>query len=414
MKKIQKAMQALKTAFETKPYSVLFIVCVLVSFGIYLLAGLLSLGRTLTSVFYVDMTDAFMDFFNSIRDASLGDGAYTVRKVIYPPMANLFFWLLSFISPSEYNVTEFEDRYTWMQYDTLIWMIVVFLAVCVLLLGLLICKSLKVEKKGKWLLVLTLIFGIPCLNMLERGNLLLVSLIALMVYALTYHSKHAFVRELGLIAIAFSFSLKFYPIIFAWILLGDKRIKEFIRCALYSVIFLVAPSFAFGGPIRLVTIFQNIFSFSSGSGSNLDVISRYSHIPSFLVSGFFYLWFLLCALNFALAPFVHKESWKVWIGGCVAFIAFPSLTTIYAWTLFVIPLIMMFNEGMKGRKNWGYFIPILIPFLFFPIPIPTAITVNIVLVYPALIAVSAYTMWDTFKVIKQKRKEKRSAAELAE
>ena len=46
--------------------------------------------------FFLRGGDFFMDFFNSIRDAAQGSGVYSERGVIYPPMANLIFLLLSF------------------------------------------------------------------------------------------------------------------------------------------------------------------------------------------------------------------------------------------------------------------------------------------------------------------------------
>lgn len=407
---MKRFFKTIQTRFVTKEYSVLFIEAILVFAGIYLLLSLLSLGRLLPTIFFLDTGDAFMDFFNSIRDAAQGIDAYLERHVIYPPMANLFFYLLSFLTPDNYNNSSFEARYRWQRYDETVLLIRVFLLVCVILLLVTWFVSLgkSIPMRRRALLTLVFVGSVPCLNLLERGNLLIFSLIFLVIYAMTYHSPSKLVREIGLIALALSFSLKLYPVLFAWILIGDKRYKEFFRCAVYCLATLILPSFAFGGPSILWTIVQNIFSFSSGSGGAQGAISSFLHVPSFVVTGVLLLWFLLCAVTFVVAPFVGLPRWKVWAVGCIAFIAFPSLTSIYAWLLFLIPLIFLFREGAKGKNDLPYFLPILIPFLFFPVPLPGPVTANIILVYPALIALTVVVVKDTWRALKQTLQERKS------
>ena len=364
-----------RSLFNEKEYSRLFIEAILLSIGVYLLLSLVSGGRLLTSVFFLNTDDAFMDFFNSIRDASLGHESYTVRKVIYPPMANLIFMALSYVTPDEYNATEFDDRKCWNEYGVNIALIVAFAVVCAVLFALLVYKSVRLEKKTRLLLTFVAVFSVPFMNMIERGNIMVPALIGLVAFAVTYHSQNRVVRELGIIALAFSFSLKLYPILFAWILFADKRYKEFFRCALYCVLLLILPSFAFGGPECLWLIVKNIFSFSSGAQSATTVISAYTHIPQVIVSLAAYLWFALCTLNFVVSPFVHKENWKVWVNGCIMFLTFPSLTSTYGWALFIIPIIMMCNQRLSGRKHLAYAVMMTVPFMLFPIDLPIQPTV---------------------------------------
>ena len=378
-----------------RDYGTLFAVWVFASLALWLLLSLVFGKDTFTSVFFRHTTDAFMDFFNSIRDASLGQGAYTERRVIYPPMANLIFLLFSYLTPDAYNATSFEDRKTWSAYDGNILLIAAVTVLASLLLILPIWKSLGTDRKTKVLFTLAAFFSVPCLNMLERGNMMVLALAGVMVYAMTYHSESRLARELGLLALAFSFSLKLYPILFAWLLIGDRRYKEFFRCALYSLALLILPSFFFGGPICLWWIFENIFFFSSNEKSALYMIGLYSGLPGTVVSIIFYGWFLLCAVNFLVSPFLHRERWKIWVGGCMMFISYPALTTTYAWTLFLIPLIGLCNEKTRDRRILGYFIPILIPFLFFPISTPVPVTFNTFLAYICLFALTVYALGDT-------------------
>lgn len=397
-----------------KRSSTIFAFGVFVSVAVYLLCGLFSGGQLLTAIFFRNTEDAFMDFFNSVRDAAQGIEAYTVRKVIYPPMANLIFRVISFFTPDEYNQTLFADRLTWSDYGVNVAWIIAFLAVCVLGLALLVFFSLKRHVGERAAFTAAAVVGVPFLNMLERGNIMVLAFLSLMIFWVTYDHKSAAVRELGLLALAFSFSIKLYPILFAWVLIGDKRYREFFRCALYSLILLIVPSFAFGGPSCLLTIVENILSFSSGSGGVIGVISSYTRIPASLISVGAYIWFVLCGLNFAFSVFFYRDKadrWKIWTLGCIAFLAFPSLTSTYAWALFLIPLLALYNEEIPARKTLGYLIPITVPFLLLPIPFHYAVTMNAVAVYVCLFAVSAYALFDTIRAVCLRAKEKKEKKE---
>lgn len=387
-----------------RDYILTFSGLILISTAIYLLLSLIFGGRILMAAFFKNTSDAFMDFFNSIRDASLGSGAYTERHVIYPPMANLFFMLMSFITPKAYNETDFLFRCSWTSYRSAIVLITVFTLISAAIFFLLVRKCVKGEKRYAWLFAFVAVFSVPFLNMLERGNIMSLALFGLLVFVLTYHSDKPWLRELGLVALAFSFSLKLYPILFAWILLSDKRWKEFFRCALYCIILLILPSFAFGGPACLWQIVQNIFVFSSGSESTLAVLSRFTHIPYALVAGGAYGFFLLCGLNFAVGAFLHRERWKIWACGCVMFLAFPSLTSTYGWTLFVIPILLLCNQPSSRLSDRIYFLLMAIPFLFVPIPLPIAIHFNAFVVYFAIVILGVYSMVDTCRVVVFHRK----------
>lgn len=387
----------------------LFCYAIIATGGIYLIGSLISFGWLFDKIFFAHTNDAFMDFFNSIRDASLGLGSYTERKVIYPPMANLFFLLLSKITPVSYNVTDWDYRLSWTYHRTNIVLICAFILICTFIFSLLIYASLKSSRKNKLLFVAVAVFSVPFLNMLERGNIMVIAFLFLLVYALTYDSKSAALRELGLIALAFSFSIKLYPALFAWVLIADKRYREFFRCIIYCLILLILPSFAFGGPSCLLLILENIFSFSTGSSGVLSVISRYAKIPSFLVQFCAYTLFVLCGLCFAASTFIYKEEkdkWKIWMLGCITFLSFPSLSSTYAWALFLIPLMRIFKKGMKGKDIPGYFIPLTVPFLFLPIPLPMHLTANAIALYVCIFAMTVYTIYDTVNAWKNIRKAK--------
>lgn len=381
---------------ERTNYVSIFLFLTLGSLGLFALLSLVSLGRLFPTIFFVRGTDSFMDFFNSIRDAAQGVEAYTERHIIYPPMANLFFWLLAKLMPDGYNATDFDSRREWMNEPIAIVILLLFLALCVLLFALLVWNSLKVDRRTRILFTAAAVCCLPFVTMMERGNILVFCVLGLLVYLMTYDSERWYVRELGLLALAFAFSIKLYPILFAWILLADKRFAAFFRCALYSLGMLILPSFFFGGPRILISLLENIFSFSSGGGGAANGVTAFLRLPPALLPILTYSIFFLAALNFLVAPWVYRERWRVLACGCLTFVAFPSLTSTYGWVLFLLPLIS-FANGSAERRDFPYILTMSVPFAFLAIPISFHVTANAVAVYVCLWILLGMTTVETVR-----------------
>lgn len=394
----------------------LFITLVGISAAIYVVISLILGKNGFANLFFIKCDDFYMDFFNSVRDASHGMGAYTLRKVIYPPMANLIYLLFSFITPDSYNYTAFDSRYNWHELPTCIAVAAVTALVCALLYFLLVyLKTKQFEKKKRLVFSFLAVFSVPMLFMLERGNILILALLSLMIYAFTYNSESKFKREIGLICLAFAFSIKLYPVVFGWFLVADKRFKEAIRCAVYGLILLIAPSFFFGGPICFYYIFENIVSFSSGSSSVISVIMNYIKLPPVaqkITMVAIYLWVLVCGVCFAISPFIRRDKpFKTWVLGFVTILCIPSLTAVYNWAFMIIPVIILcgLGENCKGR-DMAYFVMLCIPFVFIPFRFSYHVTPNIVMIYLASAALSVFCvkdLVDDLSALIKKRKEEK-------
>ena len=242
----------------------------------------------------------------------------------------------------------------------------------------------------------------------------MLSLIALMIYAFTYYSESRVKREIGLIALAFAFSIKLYPVVFGWLLISDKRYKDAIRCALYGLAMLVIPSFFFGGLSCFYQVFLNIFDFSTGSGSTLSVIMNFIHIPDIgqsIISLLVWAWVLICGTCFAFSAFIRPEkAYKTWALGLVTICCVPSLTSIYSWAFFIIPLIMLFNKQCGyARRDLTYMIMMTIPFVFLPFRITFHVSPNTVLIYVMTAVLSVFCVIDMLLDLKEYRINKKNA-----
>lgn len=396
-------------------FAKLFVLLMSLSFAIYAVVYLIKGEADYVDIFFIRTSDLFMDFFNSVRDASQGPRVYTVRHVIYPPMANLLYLAFSRFLPSSYNDTGWSKRDSWMEYSEAILLIALITMICALLLFFLVYEKLNATKGVKFLFAFFAVINMPLFHMIERGNIIFFCLISLMVYAFTYSSENKIYREIGLLALAFAFSLKLYPVVFGYFLLVDKRYKDAIRCTVYGILMLVLPSFFFGGFSCFAQIARNIFSFSSGTGaSSVSVIAGYSGIPSSIISALAYFWCLVCALCFAVGPFVHSERWKVWMMGLITFMCVPSLTSLYLWAFFMIPMIFFINSGKASGKNIFLFVMMISLFIFTVGRFNSWLTFNSFLSYPFTAIISIVAVVDTVYSGVKKLKEKRSKEDALE
>ena len=365
-------------------------------------------------IFFRDSRDFFMDFLNSIRDASNVDTVYSESNVIYPPMANLLFLIFSRFTPDVYNATSFNERYDWVNYAAPFMLIVITtLLFGIILFALVKSQMDKYDKKLAAFFAAFALFNVPVLYMIERGNILMFSLISLMMFAFSYNSESKVARELGLIALAFSFSIKLYPVIFGWMLIKDKRFKEALRCAIYGILMVILPSFAFGGFIEVCKlVVRNIFSFSSSGGSG-NIFSQIlgffgvEYVNVDFMSPIMWIWAALVCLCFVVAPFVIEEKWKVYTIGVLAIICIPSLTSLYAWSFMLIPMIFFCRKKEFSRLDWFYFTVMILPFIFIPWRFQIAITNNGLVLYfcAAILSVSfvIFTVRSVISTVKQNK-----------
>ena len=355
----------IKDFFKRKNPAEFFVAFMAVSLVIYLIASLIWGGKVLCGIFFADGTDLFMDFFNSVRDVSQGTGVYTDRGVIYPPMANLIFLLCLRLVPEEYATTPFDQRHDWVNYPSAIIACLLFLLIFALLFFFLCGNRVRFSGKKKTLFCFFILVNVPMLSLLERGNIVLLSTLASAVFLFFYQSENKVVRELSLVALAFSFSLKLYPAAFGWLLIADKRYKEALRCALYGILLLLLPSFFFGGPKCLVWMLENVADFSdSGAWTS---IAKTLHLPEQLLKILFMTLIAFVVIMFVVASYIQKEHWKVILFACTVFMCVPSIHATYAWGIFLVPLIYLCNgkQQLKGI-DWAYFVFLILPFLFIP------------------------------------------------
>ena len=138
----------------------------------YILVSLESNGY-LPAPFFYDKFDTFMDFFN-VQYWTYDEGRYTEWQSIYTPFS---FWIVSFFP-------YFDNGYEplMLREEGILYLIGLYVITTILILYF---QSKSIMHSNKIILIM-LLLSTPFLFTLERGNLLFITLIFLLISSLNY------------------------------------------------------------------------------------------------------------------------------------------------------------------------------------------------------------------------------------
>ncbi len=325
---------------------------------------------------YAKSTDLFMDFFNSVRDAS-HNGGYE-KGVIYPPLANLLFFGFSKMFKGDLVNATFDNRFRLRNEDPVALMVFfVSIMLCVFAVYLIIDRYLLRcgFTAAPAALAITSALSFPMLYAIQRGNIIILAIPLTMFFVFFRNHERKLVRELSYIALAIAAGLKIYPAVFGILLITDKKYKETARLVLYGVVAFVLPVFAFGGPELLWQLFTNIFRFnSSRSGSAEAFRTGYSFqelLTVFMPKGaprlFGQVVFWCLEVMAAMMVFILPKDWQKMTALCYLVFNIRSLSSIYALTFFLVPFVMFLTERKRFRWN-DYLYLLCLALMFIPLP----------------------------------------------
>lgn len=371
---------------------------------LFFLIGLISprLGAYLmqevrfSSLFFLSFDDLFMDFFNSVRDAAQGLAAYTERRIIYPPLANLFYCAVALLFPDAYCNSVFDDRLQAFEIPFCI-AFIVGLSILSLVALCAACRGyLKGEGKyWRWGFLFSVIFLFPVMYVIERGNILLLCGICLLMFVLWYRES-GWKREAALVFLAIACGLKFYPAVFALLLVAERRIFETVRAALYSVFLVIVPSFFMGGPIRVIeALVKNIVAFAQLRQLPSDLSMLYINLLTSVQqacrmiwgdNGFFLplgLTLFLIALPvafFIVCFFLTKELHKRCLALAGVMLCVPGVASMHALVM-LLPAFLVFLRDVRTWRDGMdkiYFLYYALTFIPLPFIMPTGWSASVI------------------------------------
>lgn len=257
-----------------KLYYIITTLCILVLF----LHTYFTYGEYLNTFFFRDRLDTGMDFFNSIQYLK-GKVPYTKYRTLYPALANLFFYVIYHCVPSTISGqwgetgrdivaargTPLDLRTNQVTMISFILFIIISTVIVLLIIDILFKNN---SLNGK-LLGIAIIFSYGNLCAIERGNIILIAFICLLIFTCFEDSNNCVIRESSLTFLAISFGLKLYPALFGIILLCKKQFKRAIRAILYGLIIFLLPFIIFEGIDGIKIFFNVLFSFVSSTDNGI-------------------------------------------------------------------------------------------------------------------------------------------------
>ncbi len=350
-------------------------------------------------------TDMFMDFFNSIRDGG-SSNVYTERNNIYPPLCVLVFRIISKLINPELVSSPFNLR-TSLQYDEMCIMIYfLFAIICIISLVRLIESYVNLKQNGKFklqasILSFMMIVSFPVMFCIERGNILILSVILSMFFCFFKDSHNPLVRELSYIALAVAAGIKLYPAIFGLTLIIEKKYKEAARTILYGLIIVIGPIAFFieefntsgstaasissllqinsasmadsGTSSAIMKIINNLISFATKKKSSLNFssVSIQNFIFMLRLDNGSTIAKIVCGITEIIAlisAFITKTEWKKIFLISYLMLNIPSASSSYALSFLLIPF-FIFLFGTTERKYSDKFHIVCFSLLLTPLPV---------------------------------------------
>ena len=353
-----------------------------------LLALLASRGTLLHRFFFYDVTDTGMDFFHSIEYVR-GRMPYGQFDTLYPPLANLFFYVLYLLVPKTQSATWTEsyisslnmrgtERDLRLQQATMM-LFVVF--VIVVVLGIVSMTERLTRSCGgrKKLLAFCAVFSYGVLYGLERGNILLLCWPLMAFFILYRNSEKPLLRELACLALAIAAGFKLYPAFLGVLLLRDKNYLAAVRTVLYGVVCLCFPLFFFNeGLFGLTLWFRVLFDFSGSRGEPWigngfsNILAEAGHAVDKLLGtqlgyGSYALLGIVLAAVLLVCSFFMDKEWKRITAIILAMLMFQPQYD-YVWCLFLIPLFLFMEQERELRRdNVLPYLALMVPVL--PLPL---------------------------------------------
>ncbi len=349
-----------------KTYYVLFSVSAITFFVMLYISN----GRSFADTIFKNSvgSDFFMDFFNSIRDASTKD-VYK-NHIIYPPLVNIFFYILSKMIDPELAATSFAKRSLLQRDYVCLFLYFVFVVLCMLMFVGMIKKYLEKHnlQRFSFTFPVMLLFSYPMIYCVQRGNIALLSLVFTMFFIFYRDSENKIIREISFVLLAIAAGIKIYPAIFGVLLLLEKRFKEAIRLVIYGLIFLIVPFFFYDGFESIKDLIYNLSLFSDFSSEKISPAFVCVDIIAVYISMLFNIKFAV-VYNFLLTVtylsaaviliFSPKQWQKIW-AICFMIMNYSSTGRTYILIFAIIPFIMFIVSEKFRKRDIPYYVIFLL------------------------------------------------------
>lgn len=323
--------------------------------GTSFLAIVLSRGSLLNTYFLPTPTDSAMDYFNCLATAS-SDQPYA-NGSNYPPLCFIIFKVLHYVVPAGVpdagqlaQSGAASAGFFLRNYEPAFISYIVFTVLCIV--G--ICFSIihmtrSLPEPLRYCIVLVNILSGPFLFLLERGNLLLLSVCGVFVFAALYQSPNRALRIIAYISLSISAAIKIYPSIFSFILLSKRRFRAFSFTVLLTLMLFIVPFALLGGMDAISGLLAGLNQFIDehsvhGLGLQFSILNTLHLVEAIVGSALpRNLEIVLCFVVLVLGVYLlvrKTPSWTKFVVAGLLCVAVPSVSYTYSLVMLLPGLTM--------------------------------------------------------------------------
>ena len=226
----------------------------------------------------------------------------------------------------------------------------------VIMLFELIRDNINGGKVRKAFFAFVLTFSLPVMYTVERGNNILFASVSLIIFIFFYDSKNLFVKEIALLSLAFSFSLKLVPAAFGFLLILNKKYKEAVRATVYGLLMLFIPFlFLDGGFSNVALFFRNLSLHLEHFGSAGDcglqeclIHCGFNHLSKLCNGSLRYM----LSIYLLICCFFLKRKWEIITAVNLVILIVPAHSFLYVLIYMLPSAICFINETEYRKADW--------------------------------------------------------------
>ena len=202
-------------------FSILF--CMI--FLLFMITG----GDAFRNMLLKDPTDTFMDFFNSVMYSY--DHPYTEWHVIYPPLITVFYGVLgNYMIPYVDPIPGMDLAHIIRSSQMGLMIYLAITSATLFAFSRIVRGHLSSSKRSEmitWLLACLLV-SYPVVVSVERGNSILLTVLALYLFLLTYRSECVWIRRFSYLCLGCAAGIKIWPLIFGILVLKERDPRDIV------------------------------------------------------------------------------------------------------------------------------------------------------------------------------------------
>lgn len=320
------------------------------------------------------LKDYYRHLFYSIHlETCYGSAGDTV----FSPLAYILYHLIYSASYDPLLLVESRDQMISMPYQAIVFLMYSLAGVLLLVFDI---ELLRLSLVKRWLLVVAVLFSVPCfMGGLERGNLTVHCAALLAMAMLLKDRESSSARECALLLIALSASLKIYAAAVGLAYLAERRWGEAKRLVVYGVATFFAPFVFLGGFDGCWRFFHTIGKYAHGTYTDRieffqGVLNYFGIVrwPSVVLSGAFLI-LLITLVCFTRSRFRRY----VFLAAMLAFV--PAGAYRYALLYFLMPLFFFMKDA--AEPTWTNYVSAILFGSVFTIPTALGLLTDFRLAY---------------------------------